>query len=107
MEKLADISKFQNLINESNRTLVENGAKWNMVKRAAKKAALPWFASLIVRGVPAYLYPNEVYAPETIVEAPVSEEQKLSETYTGEISYPEVVDKNLQRKILEYNKPVN
>lgn len=177
MEKLADISKFQHLINESNRTLVENGAWWNK----AKKGVIPIVVSAAIHGLPNYLKTNEVYAPETPIEVrstlaspevrkvatelymndhPLSnremcwllpsrfgpdyrsklssddikylcqanqdsigrakavrereerlekrrqEEKELEEIYAGKRPYPEIVDEDFQRKILEYGKPI-
>ena len=65
MEKLADISKFQNLINESNRALVENGAKWN----AVKKSFIPLLASGIMNIIPPnYIHPQTIFAPEAPVQ---------------------------------------
>ena len=61
MDGFADISKFQTLINESNRSLVENGKKWEK----AKRAIIPLLASGIMNLIPPnYMHPQTVLAPE-------------------------------------------
>ena len=75
MQKLADISKFQNLINEADRALVENGARWDRIK----KAAIPLVSLAALHGG-TYLTNPTVYAPERPAKPMTSPEVQRAAT---------------------------
>ena len=170
------LTKQQNKKITNNRTRIDNGAKWN----AIKKSFIPLLAGSLMSTIPPnYINPQPAFAPETPVQTqftspevqqaatdliagkrPLSkremrdflssrfgygyrkilspediqyildaneealrhgkwrdrmdlerarrlaEEQELSEIYSGKRPYPEIVDENFQRKVLEYGKPI-
>lgn len=60
MNKLANISQFESLINEANRTQVENAFGWNRIK----KVAIPLITTTAIHGVPNMAHLNILPAPE-------------------------------------------
>lgn len=60
MDQLADISQFEKLINESNRSAVKNAFGWNKIK----KAAIPLITAATLHGVPNAAHLNTLPAPE-------------------------------------------